>query len=198
MQLTKPRTQRRHLFQASAHNRQRHFSAALSPELKKKHGANAVPVRVGDTVRIMRGDRKGFEGKISRVDRTKYRIFVEGVTRTKVDGSTVPISIHPSKAMITTLNLDDKWRRKTLERKGPKPAAEEAPAPVEVVKEPEEKRAEEKPKKKGRVRKPRGKKKEEAEPAQRKVALKAKKVAKTKAKPRRRKTKKAEAAEGEE
>jgi large subunit ribosomal protein L24 len=170
----------------------------LSPELKEKHGTNAVPVRVGDTVRIMRGDRKGFEGKISRVDRTKYRIFVEGVTRTKVDGSTIPISIHPSKAMITTMNLDDKWRRKTLERKGPKPAVEEAPVPVEVVKKPEEKRVEEKPKKKERTRKPRGKRKEEAEPAQRKVASKTKKVAKPKAKPRRRGAKKAEAAKGEE
>jgi large subunit ribosomal protein L24 len=66
----------------------------------------------------MRGDFKGFEGKVSRVDRRKYRLFVEGVTREKVDGSTVLIPIHPSKVMITHLNLDDKWRKEILKRKG--------------------------------------------------------------------------------
>jgi len=66
----------------------------------------------------MRGDYKGIEGKVSRVDRRKYRIFVEGVSREKVDGSTVLIPIHPSKVMITHLNLDDKWRKEILKRKG--------------------------------------------------------------------------------
>lgn len=66
----------------------------------------------------MRGDFKGFEGKVTSVDRKEYRIFVEGVTREKVDGSTALVPIHPSKVMITRLNLDDKWRREILKRKG--------------------------------------------------------------------------------
>jgi len=66
----------------------------------------------------MRGDRKGLEGKVSRVDRKNYRVFVEGVTREKVDGTTIPVPIHPSKVVIVSLNLDDKWRRETLKRKG--------------------------------------------------------------------------------
>jgi len=65
----------------------------------------------------MRGDRKGFEGKIVQVDRKNYRIFVEGVSREKVDGTTMPLPIHPSKVMIINLNLDDKWRREILKRK---------------------------------------------------------------------------------
>ncbi len=153
----------------------------------------------------MRGDRKGFEGKVSRVDRAKYRIFVEGVTRTKVDGSTIPISIHPSKAMITNLDLSDKWRKKTLERKGRMPAEKEAPPPKEAVvvekEEAKEARVEEvekKPKAKEKTKKPRRKKKEEAEPAQEKPSKKTKKTAKAEAKPRRRRTKKAEVEKGEE
>ncbi|MDH5690407.1 MAG: 50S ribosomal protein L24, partial [Candidatus Bathyarchaeota archaeon] len=62
--------------------------------------------------------RKGSEGKVTRVDRKNYRIFVEGVDREKVDGTKTFIPIHPSKVMITRLNLDDKWRKKILERKG--------------------------------------------------------------------------------
>jgi large subunit ribosomal protein L24 len=125
-----PRKQRKRLFQAPLHIRYKQFSAPLSPELRASHNVRSIPVRVGDTVRIMRGDRKGFEGKVTGVDRQKYRIFVEGITREKVDGSTIPVPIHPSKVMITHLNLDDKWRKKILERKTKK-KPEEKPAEAE-------------------------------------------------------------------
>lgn len=118
MKTTKPREQRKRLYQAPLHIRYKQFSAPLSPELKRSHNTNAVPLRTGDTVRLMRGDRKGFVGKISRVDRKKYRIFVEGVNREKVDGTSVPVPIHPSKVIVIRFNLDDKWRRKMLERRG--------------------------------------------------------------------------------
>jgi large subunit ribosomal protein L24 len=72
----------------------------------------------------MRGDRKGSEGKVTQIDRKKYRIFIDGATREKVDGTTVSIPFHPSKVMITRLNLDDKWRKKILERKSLKDKTE--------------------------------------------------------------------------
>ena len=118
MKTTKPRKQRKRLHHAPLHKRYKRFSAPLSPKLKESHNINSVPVRTGDTVQIMAGDRKGFEGKVTGVDRGKYRVFVEGVTREKVDGTAMPIPIHPSKIMITHLNLDDKWRREALKRKG--------------------------------------------------------------------------------
>jgi large subunit ribosomal protein L24 len=93
------------------------FSSPLSPELKKSHGTNSCQVRRGDTVKIMRGDRAGFEGKVRNINSKKYRIFVEGTTREKVDGTPAFVPLHPSKVMITRLNLDDKRRKKALERK---------------------------------------------------------------------------------
>jgi large subunit ribosomal protein L24 len=193
VQITKPRTQRKKLFQAPAHVRYKHFAAPLSPDLKRKHGTNAVPVRSGDTVRVMRGDRKGFEGKITRVDRQKYRIFVEGVTREKVDGSSIQIPIHPSKVMITNLTLDDKWRSEALKRKG-MPLEKEAPLPpvAEVAAEEE---VEEKPEAKKVKKKPRRKKKKKEAPA--KPAEEVKKTKKAD-KPKRRRTKKAKAEKGAE
>lgn len=136
MKTTKPRKQRKKLYQAPLHKRYRRFSAPLSPELKSSHNTNSIPVRTGDTVRVMRGDYKGFEGKITRVDRREYRIFVEGATREKVDGSTALIPIHPSKVMITRLNLDDKWRREILKRKGGVTEKAEL-AEEKIVEEPE-------------------------------------------------------------
>jgi len=115
--VTKPTKQRKMLFQAPDHIRYKHFAAALSAQLKASHGINALPVRSGDTVKVMRGDHKGFEGKITRVDRQKYRIFVEGLTSEKVDGTAVFVPIHPSKVVITSLNLEDKWRKAILDRK---------------------------------------------------------------------------------
>jgi len=115
--VTKPTKQRKMIFQAPDHIRHKLFAASLSPELKASHGVKTLPVRNGDTVRVMRGDHKGFEGKVTRVYRRKYKIYVEGLTREKADGTAIFVPIHPSKVMITSLNLEDKWRKKVLERK---------------------------------------------------------------------------------
>jgi large subunit ribosomal protein L24 len=124
MTTIKPGKQRRKMHQAPLTQRYKRFSVPLSSKLKESHKTNSVPVRGGDTVMIMRGDRKGSEGKVTRVDRKNYKIFVEGIDREKVDGTKTFIPIHPSKVMITRLNLDDKWRKKIMERKGATEKAE--------------------------------------------------------------------------
>jgi large subunit ribosomal protein L24 len=144
MKTTQPRKQRKRLYQAPAHIRYKHFSAPLSPSLKTSHKIGSLPVRSGDTVRIMRGDRKGLEGKVTRVDRKNYRIFVEGITREKVDGTTTFVPVHPSKVMITNLNLDDKWRRESLKAEA---AITKAEKPVEEEKKPEKTKKQRKKKK---------------------------------------------------
>ncbi len=117
MQLKNPGKQRKNLFNAPAHIRHKQMAAPLSRELSASKGAKTLPVRKGDTVRIMRGDNKGFEGKISRVDLKRYRLYMEGLTREKVDGTNIFLPIHPSKVEIRNLNLDDKYRKEILARK---------------------------------------------------------------------------------
>ncbi len=123
-----PKKQRKMLFNAPAHKRHKLMAAPLSPELLAQKGVKALPVHKGDSVRVTRGDHKGFEGKISRIDLKRYRLYIEGLTREKVDGSTVFVALHPSKVMIRNLNLDDKLRKAVLERKKPiiKKAAKDA------------------------------------------------------------------------
>ena len=120
-----PRKQRKLLYNAPAHLRHKLMAAPLSPQLLASKGAKTLPVRKGDAVRIMRGDHKGFEGKISRVDLKNYRIYIEGLTREKVDGTAIFVPVHPSKVMIRNLNLDDKWRKGIVERKEELPKKEE-------------------------------------------------------------------------
>jgi large subunit ribosomal protein L24 len=121
MQATKrvkdPRKQRKLLHNAPAHLRHKLMAAPLSPQLTASKSTKTLPVRKGDTVRIMRGDNKGFEGKISRVDLKHYRIYLEGLTREKVDGTAIFLPVHPSKVMIKNLNLNDKWRKAIVDRK---------------------------------------------------------------------------------
>jgi len=121
MQATKrvkdPRKQRKLLHNAPAHLRHKLMAAPLSPQLAASKSVKTLPVRKGDTVHIMRGDNKGFEGKISRVDLKNYRIYLEGLTREKVDGTAIFLPVHPSKVMIKNLNLNDKWRKAIVDRK---------------------------------------------------------------------------------
>jgi len=117
--VTKPGKQRKMLYNAPQHIRQKIMAAPLSPELIASKGVKSLPIRKGDTIQITRGDNKGFEGKISRVDLKRYRIFIEGLTREKVDGTNIFTSVHPSKVMIKKLNLDDRWRKAIIERKKP-------------------------------------------------------------------------------
>ena len=112
----KPKKQRKAIFKAPLHKRHKLISAPLSPELRGRYNRRSFPIRKDDTVLIMRGDFAGYEGKVLKVYLNKIRIQVDGVTRTKTDGTVVHIPIHPSKDMITKLELSDNRRKQALER----------------------------------------------------------------------------------
>jgi large subunit ribosomal protein L24 len=113
----KPSTSRRNMYNAPNHKRRKFISAPLSPSLRAEYGTRSMPVVVDDTVSITKGDRKLSEGRVLRVKVEDKKIYIEGVTRTRMDGSTVQIPIRAENVMITRLNLDDQRRREILERK---------------------------------------------------------------------------------
>lgn len=113
-----PRKSRKLRYTAPNHIRRKFLSSPLSPVLKAQHGARSMPVRRDDTVTITKGDRKLTEGKILRVDSRRGKIYIEGVTRSRMDGSTVQIPIRPENVMITRLALDDARRQAILSRRG--------------------------------------------------------------------------------
>ena len=91
------------------------FGSQLSPDLAERHGRRTVRPRVGDTVRIVRGEFKGIEGKVTKVDPKAGVVNVEGVTREKLKGGNAPVPIMSSKVVITSLVLADKARKAKLE-----------------------------------------------------------------------------------
>jgi large subunit ribosomal protein L24 len=109
-----PRKQRRALHNSPLHLRAKQLHAHLSEELLVKFGKRSASVRVGDTVKVLRGGHAGTSGDVISVDRTHFVITVEGVTVKKSDGKEKPKPIHPSDVLLTKLDLTDKLRREKL------------------------------------------------------------------------------------
>nr|QAA11199.1 plastid ribosomal protein L26 [Characiopsis acuta] len=99
---------------APNHKRRLIMSSALSRELRDQWGGvRAIPIRKGDEVEITAGDHKRKTGKVVGVDRKKYYIHIEGITREKAGAkeagktsTTIPVPISPCKVRITKLHMD--------------------------------------------------------------------------------------------
>lgn len=112
-----PRKQRKYLYNSPLHIVRKLMSARLSKELKQKYGKRNFPIRSGDKVKIVVGQFKGKIGKVEEINLKRKKVYVEGVFFTKKDGNKIKYSIHSSNLIILDLNLDDKLRKKALERK---------------------------------------------------------------------------------
>jgi len=110
--------QLKYMKNAPLHIRKKFMSALLSKELRKKYGRRNIGIRKGDKVKIMRGQFKKTTGKITEVDTKRQKVHVEGADFIKKDGSKAQYPIHVSNIMITELIIEDKKRKKALERKG--------------------------------------------------------------------------------
>lgn len=86
----------------------------LSEELRTKYGTRSTRVKKGDKVKILRGNSKGTEGKVDRVNVEKSRVYVTKVDRVKNEGANVQLSFHPSSLLLTELDLSDKKRKAKL------------------------------------------------------------------------------------
>ena len=69
-------------------------------------------VSKGDTVRILRGEYVGIEGKVEKVNTERSTLSIEGVQREKIRGGNVKLQIHASNVQIISLNTDDEYRIK--------------------------------------------------------------------------------------
>lgn len=109
-----PRKQRKRFFNAPKHERHKQMAAHLSEDLLLKYNIRSIPVRKGDTVKIMRGALKGHVDKIAKVNLKKGLVTVENATIAKADGTQLPKWVHPSNLIITKIDLSDPWRKKKL------------------------------------------------------------------------------------
>lgn len=116
-----PRKQRKYRANAPMHIRRKFLSAQLSKVLKEKYGKRSLPIRKGDEVLIMRGAFRKKTVKVESVDLKKSRVSLEGLQRSKMDGTKVAVFFDPSALQISSLHLEDRKRLSTLHRGEKKP-----------------------------------------------------------------------------
>ena len=116
----------RQIYRAVNNVRNKQIGATLSKQLRQKYHRRSIRIVNGDTVKIIRGEYKGIDGKVTKISLEKNSIAVEGVQREKLKGVKIDLYIHSSNTFITSLNTEDNWRIKKLEHK-PKPASKPKP-----------------------------------------------------------------------
>ena len=91
--------------------------ATLSKDLRKKYPRRSARIMINDTVKVMRGEYKGLSGKVAKISTESNSIAIEGNKKEKLKGEKIDVYIHSTNMVITSLNTDDKWRLKILEKK---------------------------------------------------------------------------------
>ena len=115
MKPTKIRNQK--IYRAMNQTASKQISATLSKDLRKKYPRRSARIMIDDTVKVIRGEYKGIKGKVSKLSNTNNSIAIEGNKKEKLKGDKIDVYIHSSNVIITSLNTDDKWRLKILEKK---------------------------------------------------------------------------------
>ncbi|MFW9944229.1 MAG: 50S ribosomal protein L24 [Candidatus Sifarchaeia archaeon] len=111
-----PRKQRRGIYKSPLHARKKMLKCRLDEFLQEEYGMRSMAIKKGDLVRIMRGQYRDTEGKVTAVDYRAIRVHLESATVTKADGKEANVPIHPSNLMLVKLELDDD-RKRLLEKK---------------------------------------------------------------------------------
>jgi large subunit ribosomal protein L24 len=120
------------LLSVSKHNRDKMICARLDDALRNTYKVRNIRIVKGDSVRVVRGEYKGVEGKIEKVNTDNASLNIEGISREKIRGGQVKVPIHSSNVMVTALNLDDKYRSARLQGGGkPKSTQKSSSAPRE-------------------------------------------------------------------
>ena len=131
-----PRRQRKLRYTADTFERRVRMTVPLSRELRSRFRRRSIPVRKGDTVRVLSGSFAGREERVAKVDRRGYTVTLDNVTLKTADEKMKPLSLNVGHLVITRLNLSDPWRRRSMqvrdedvtpeERGEPAPEGEEA------------------------------------------------------------------------
>ena len=110
----------RQIYYATHKTASSQLSGSLSKELRKKYGKRSIRIVEGDTVKVIRGEFSGVDGKVTKISLANTGVNIEGVKKDKIKGDKFDVYIITTNIMITGLNSSDKWRMNKLEGKKPR------------------------------------------------------------------------------
>jgi large subunit ribosomal protein L24 len=116
----KPSKQRKALYNYKNNQRSKLLTCRLADFLTDDYGIKRLPLKVGDSVRICKGEFRDFEGEVIEI--TKHqRVKVKEAVFEKTDGTQFHPAIHVSNIVITKFKAEakkmDAWRGFMIERK---------------------------------------------------------------------------------
>jgi large subunit ribosomal protein L24 len=113
-----PRKTRNHqIYYATMQRASKQLSGSLSKELRKKYGKRSARIIEGDTVKIVRGEFAGVDGKITKISIPDRGVNIEGVKKEKLKGDKFDVYVHTTNIILTSLSTSDKWRINKMEGK---------------------------------------------------------------------------------
>lgn len=119
VQSKQPRKQRKALYNYKNHERSKLFTTRVADFVRDEYGIKKLPVRVGDQVRVCKGEYKDFEGEVLEITKD-LRCKIKEAQFEKSDGTQFHPAIHVSNLIITKFAKEKKlepWRAKIIERK---------------------------------------------------------------------------------
>ena len=153
---SKPKKQRKFHYDKPLHMKQQCLASHLDKKLAKQLEKRSIPIRKGDTMKVMRGGMKGKTGKITAVNYGKGIVFIENVMRKKANGEEVQVPLKTSNLLVVDLDKSDakRFKGKVLKeekKKEEKPVKKEEKTTSEkekIKEEPVKKETEDKKEKK--------------------------------------------------
>jgi large subunit ribosomal protein L24 len=127
------------IYYATMKTASKQLSCTLSKELRKKYGKRSARILKGDTVKIIRGEFAGVDGKVTKISIPDRGVNIEGVKKEKLKGDKFDVYVHTTNIILTALETDDKWRINKLEgKKATAARAEDKPKTVTKETKPKE------------------------------------------------------------
>jgi large subunit ribosomal protein L24 len=120
MMSKKPSKSRKAFYTMPKHKAVKAIASHLDEKLAKELGKRSISVRKGDTVKIVRGENKGKEGKIVSVNTADGRIFIEKIVVRRSNGKEKPLPLQPSNVIVIDLERTDRKRFKAVSKSAEK------------------------------------------------------------------------------
>jgi len=157
---SKPKKQRKFHYEKAMHKKQQGLSTHLNKKLRQQLGNRNLCIRKGDSVKVLRGAKKGSSGKITGVNYKKGTVFVEKLARKKASGEEIPLPVHASNLLLIDVDKSDAKRFKGKKLwKETEETKKEKEKPENKAKEKEKKAKEEKGREKKQKKTEKGEKK---------------------------------------
>jgi len=139
---SKPKKQRKFHYDKPLHMKQQCLASHLDKKLAKQLEKRSIPIRKGDTMKVMRGGMKGKTGKITGVNYGKGIVFIENVMRKKANGEEVQVPLKASNLLVVDLDKSDskRFKGKVLKEEKKKEEKKEKIKEEPVKKETEDKK----------------------------------------------------------